>query len=135
MKSTSPIQDNIIKNALIIILALIFYPIQTQALAAIQPDQLNNFLLIISMFLVTVCFANFAFTYEKSKMQKPGRRLLAHGAAFVFMLLIALLLESISLAVKVVYPSFFLIISGYSLLLYLGVVLFDFWDLLRLEDK
>ncbi len=133
MKTKILVNDNAAKNALIIFLAVLFYPIQSEALSAIRPDQLNNFLLVISMLLVTVCFANFAFTYEKSKMQKIGERLLANAVTFVFMLLIALLLESIVLAVNVVYPSFFIIIAGYSVLLYGGIALFDFWDLLRFE--
>jgi hypothetical protein len=49
------------------------------------------------------------------------------------MLLIALLLESMVLAVKVVYPSFYSIILGLAVLLYIGVILYDFWDFFRTE--
>ncbi len=48
------------------------------------------------------------------------------------MLLIALLLESIVLATRVIYPSFYGIIAVFSILLYLGIVLYDFWDLSRI---
>ena len=115
------------KNGLVILLALMFYPLQARALAAIQPDQLNNFLLVISMLLVTVCFANFAFTYHKGK-SGGGFQLLAHASTFVFMVLIALLLESTALVVKAVYPAFTSLIFIYAILLYAGVVLYDFWD-------
>ncbi len=83
------------------------------------------------MFLVTVCFANFAFTYEKSNIQTKAGKLLALFATGLFMVLIALLLESIVLAVKVVYPSFYVLIILFSVLLYVGVILYDFWDLMR----
>jgi hypothetical protein len=85
------------------------------------------------MLLVTVCFANFAFTYEKSNLQTKSGKLLAHSATGVFMLLTVLLLESITVAVKVVYPSLHAIILGFSILLYVGVILYDFWDLTRAQ--
>lgn len=100
----------------------------------IKFEQTNDFLLIISMLLVTVCFANFAFTYEKTKLQTKTGMLFAHSATGVFMLLTALLLESITIAVKVVYPSFHAIIFGFSILLYFGVILYDFWDLMRAQQ-
>jgi len=57
---------------------------------------------------------------------------ISHGATFVFILLTLLLLESMTLAVKLVYPSFFGIILFFVSLLYIGIILYDFWDLDRL---
>lgn len=37
-----------------------------------------------------------------------------------------------TLAVKLVYPSFFGIILFFVSLLYIGIILYDFWDLDRL---
>ncbi len=123
------IQENILKNLIVIVLAALFFPLQFRAFAAVQPDQISDLLLVLSVLLVTVCFANFAFTYEKSKLKIPSSRLLAHISTFIFMLLIALMLEGTVLAVNAVYPSFTGIITIYSVLLYVGVVLYDFWDL------
>ncbi|HBU06629.1 MAG TPA: hypothetical protein DEB09_00935 [Candidatus Magasanikbacteria bacterium] len=131
MINNSHIKQNIVKNILVLLLAICSYPIILNSLTQIKFEQTNDFLLTISMILVTVCFANFAFTYEKSKLQTRGGALLAHCATGVFMLLTALLLESISIAFKVVYPTFYFIISGFSILLYIGVILYDFWDLMR----
>ena len=63
------IKDNIIKNIAIIVIAVFLYPVISNSLAQIKLEQTNDFLLIISMLLVTVCFANFAFTYERSKLK------------------------------------------------------------------
>ncbi|MBP9718605.1 hypothetical protein KBD59_04915 [Candidatus Gracilibacteria bacterium] len=131
MSTNSCIKENIVKNIFVLTIAVLLYPIISKALEQIKFEQTSDFLLIISMFLVTVCFANFAFTYEKSNIQTKAGKLLAHFATGLFMVLIALLLESIVLAVKVVYPSFYVLIILFSVLLYVGVILYDFWDLMR----
>lgn len=124
--------ENMIKNLVIIILSFLFYNTIKQSLLAITPEQIGNFLLVISILLVTVCFANFAFTYERSRMELLKTRLLSHSATFIFMLLIALLLETMVVSIGIVYPSLFALISVFSVLLYIGIVLYDSWDLLRI---
>lgn len=131
MNSDVYIKENLVKNIATLVIAVLLYPFLKESLVAIRVEQINDFLLIISMFLVTVCFANFAFTYEKSKMKTKMEKLLAHGTTGVFLLLTALFLESIVLAVEVVYPSLYSLVFIFSALLYSAVVLFDFWDLLR----
>lgn len=131
MQNHSHIKGNLIKNVLVIAAAVLLYPVISKAITEIQPEQLNNFLLIISMLLVTVCFACFAFTYEKSNMESRTGAMLSHTATFIYLILMALLLESITLATKILYPSFFILITAFSILLYLSIVLYDFWDLLR----
>jgi magnesium-transporting ATPase (P-type) len=126
-------KENLIKNAIIIIIAAFLWPVISNSINQIGLGQISDFLLIISMLLVTVCFANFAFTYEKSKLDSLAGKLLSHSATFTFILLIALLLESIVLAVKIIYPSFYTIIFGFTILLYIGIVLYDFWDFLRVK--
>jgi len=132
MAKNVSLRENILKNIFIIIVTLSFIPVLSRALGQIQLGQMNDFLLIISMFLVTVCFANFSFTYKDEGKWKGKKNLLPHIATGVFMLLIALLLESIVLATRVIYPSFYGIIAVFSILLYLGIVLYDFWDLSRI---
>ncbi len=134
MASNPHIKGNIIKNIVVLIIGFALYAPIESALSQIKYEQTNDFLLLISMLLVTVCFANFAFTYEKSHMSTKLGRLLAHFSTGVFMLLIALMLESITLAVKVVYPSFYTMILGFSVLIYIGIILYDFWDLLRAKS-
>jgi len=127
------IKENVAKNIVLAVITMLFYPVIFQSLAPIKPEQINNFLVIISMLLVTVSFANFAFTYEKSNLQTKAGKLLAYSATGIFMLLTAILLESIVLSVKIVYPSFHTMIFCFSILTYLGVILYDFWDLMRAQ--
>jgi hypothetical protein len=131
MFKISYVKENVVKNVFVIIIVVILQPVISSSLAQIKSDQINDFLLIISMLLVTVCFANFAFTYEKSDLRTNAGNLLAHFATGVFMLLAAILLESLTLSVKIVYPAFYGVIFIFSALTYLGIVLYDFWDVMR----
>lgn len=133
MKLKQHVQENIVKNILILVIALLFYPLLKSSLDEISLDETGNLLLVISMFLVTVCFANFEFTYEKSQLDNPLGKWLATGSTAIFMFLIALLLEAIILIIKLIYPSFFGLFFGFSVLLYTGIVIYDFWDLIRTE--
>lgn len=135
MKTSLSFKENIVKNILIVVIALLSYPFVVESIRTIKMPDLNNFLLLVSIFLVTVCFANFAFTYEKANIHTTFGRWLAHSATFVFMLLMALLLESLFLGVVIVYPSLFGLVLTFSVLLYIGVVLFDFWDYKRAADS
>jgi hypothetical protein len=129
------IKENLIKNFLIIVLVFLFYNNLRIGLKTIDSNQISDFLLVTSMLLVTVCFANFAFSYEFTKIKSLGMRLLSHISTFIFMLLIALLLESLVISIGIVYPSLFAIILTFSLLLYLGIALYDFWDFFRVFNR
>jgi len=129
----SLIKKHLIKNVLIIFIAIVFYPVISRSLNQIKIEQMNDFLLILSILLMISSFANFAFTYEKSKLKTKSGSILSYYSTFVFMLLTALLLESMVLAVKVVYPSFYVMIFEFAILLYIGIILYDFWDLFRAE--
>ncbi|MBI4454095.1 hypothetical protein HY636_05620 [Candidatus Woesearchaeota archaeon] len=125
------IKENIVKNILILFFSVIFYFPLFQALKQVQPVQLNDFLLILSMFIVAACFANFTFTYEKSNILLVSQRMFSHFVTFMFMLLLALLLDALVISVGFVYPQLYSIIFVFSILIYLSVALYDFWDILR----
>jgi len=135
MKLKRHVQMNFLKNILIIIFALGLLPILAKSIHDIQLEQSSNLLLVISMLLVTVCFANFEFTYAKSEMNKPSGTFLALCSTFIFMFLIAIQLEYIVLIIKEIYPTVFPMFVGMSVLLYIGMILYDFWDLVRMEQR
>ncbi|OGG25725.1 hypothetical protein A2960_05240 [Candidatus Gottesmanbacteria bacterium RIFCSPLOWO2_01_FULL_39_12b] len=129
------IKENLIKNILILFLSVILYTPLLNSFRNIQEGELNIFFIIISLLLTAVCQANFSFTYEKSRIDILSTRLLSHVTTFIFMLLCALLLESMVITVGIIYPSLYTISFAFTVLLYLGIALFDFWDLLRNENK
>lgn len=129
------VRDNLIKNILVVLIAALAHPYLSDTLSTIKASDMGNFLLIISILLVTVCFPLFAFTYEKSRLSRPIQKIISHATTFVFLILSAFLLESMTLVVKFIYPSLYGLISSFSILLYVGIVLYDFWDLLRVEQQ
>ncbi|MFH1225545.1 MAG: hypothetical protein V1676_07120 [Candidatus Diapherotrites archaeon] len=129
------LKENLIKNAAILALAFLFYPQISAGLGALDSTKIGDFLLIISMLLVTACFANFALSYGHLRLEQFGYRMFSHFSTFVFMLLIAFLLEAIVIGTIVVYPSLAFIVMVFSALLYLGVALYDFWDFFRAFSK
>jgi hypothetical protein len=129
------VKENIIKNGLVIALAVIFYIPMQNSLRGIDEVRLWDFLLVISILLVTVSFANFAFTYQRSKLSTLQSRMLSHSATFIFLLLTAFMIELMVIIVQFVHPPLFFLVATFSLLLYLGIALYDFWDLFRISVK
>ena len=123
--------ENIWKNVLVILVIALSWPFIQNRLAVIEQNDFGNFLLVISILLVTVCFANFGFTYRDSDTRVKEIRWLFHIATFLFLLLTALLLLTMSWGISVAYPEMSLLFYIFSLLLYIAVVLYDFWDILR----
>lgn len=125
--------ENIVKNGIALLLSIISYPWMRERLATINNIGLTDFLFVISILLATVCFANFAFTYDKRRMAVKSSRWFAHATTFIFMLLIATTLESMAISVDIIYPSLSSLVTPFTLLLYIGLAMYDFWDLLRVE--
>lgn len=125
------IQENLIKNLLVIICIILFYPSIKEGILGVPIGSITSLLSIISILIMTACFANFAFSYGKIKIHLNSTRYLAHGATFLFMLIVAFLLESLSIAIGIAYPSIYIIALVFSVLLYISIIFFDFLDLFR----
>lgn len=125
------IKENLLKNVLILLVGFLSYNFIYNSLSQLKNNQINDFLLVLSILLVTVSFANFAFTYEFSDLQNIFQRMLSHTATTLFLLLTFLLLLSLVISIKIIYPALFLMISLFSIILYFSIVIYDFWDLFR----
>ena len=132
------IRENLVKNALIILaLASAYSPVRSalSSDAVTQsPGLAGDLLVAVSILAVTACFGNFAFTYEKSKLLSLSERLLAHSTTGLLMLLIGLsLMMTTVLSEVLIGPSWIMKLT--FLILYVASVLYDFWDLLRLQSQ
>ncbi|MBU0975205.1 MAG: hypothetical protein ABIE03_01330 [Patescibacteria group bacterium] len=126
------IKENIIKNLLALTVILISYPIFHTMLKGVDETQVSNLLIIVSIFFISIQFAGFSFSYADSK-KDSGMKMLGHVLTFFAMLLTGILLETIVITVQLVYPSFFPVMTILSILIYITVLLFDFWDALKLQ--
>lgn len=123
--------ESVIKNLLVVLSGLFFFQSVKTSIYGIGPDGISDFLLIVSVLLMTVSFANFAFSYEHSKLEDLSRRILAHVTTFLFLLLTFVSLECVVIATEIAYPSLGVFITVFSWGLFLSIILYDHWDLLR----
>ncbi len=128
--------ENLVKNILIVVLLIPAYH-QTQIFLLNSPvatdkSVIGSLLAAVSILAVTACFGNFAFTYEKVDYKNTYSRFLAHITTGLLMLLIGLSLEMTSVLSAQLIGNF-PIFNGSLFILYIASILFDFWDLRRVE--
>jgi len=126
-------KENIAKNGLLVVLLLVLFPVVANSLKSLSDvSRVGNLLVATSILAVTACFGNFAFTYERVKLENKFSRYWAHATTGLLMLLIGLSLEFSSvLCGKLVGKVVMLDIAW--VLLYMASVMYDFWDLQRVE--
>ena|SRR3989344_1172506 len=129
---------NLIKN---IILIGLLIPSYFEIKKFIQASDLvlkegvaGDMVLIASILAVVACFGNFGFTYEKVDYEKNSSIIIAHSTTGLLMFILGLSLEITALFSQVLVGNFF-ILNLSLLLLYVSVVLYDFWDLRRIGMK
>jgi sensor histidine kinase YesM len=143
-KQTAPlsmeriIKENLLKNLiLIVLLALLYGPIDNYLLnsnLAADKQSAGNILVATSIIAVIACFGAFAFTYEKINAKKSYARFLAHFTTGLLMLIIGITLIFTTILSSFIMGSFILF-NIIAVLLYIAVMGYDLWDLLRLTDK
>ncbi len=133
IKLKTLVKENVVKNVLIVVCTVLVFPMFESTLSAVPLEAFGDVLMVVSIFLVTVSFANFAFTYETINKNSAGARFLGFAATFLFMLLTALLLEVMVISIGLVHEGLYTMSLVFSVLLYLSIVLYDFWDLLRFK--
>lgn len=128
--------ENLTKNLFILLLLFVAYPPLKQFLlnSSLYADNgaSGSVLVAVSILAVTACFGNFAFTYEKIKLDSSYNRILAHFTTGLLMLLIGLSLEMTSLITGLLVENFY-ILNFSLIILYISSVMYDFWDLERLS--
>ncbi len=126
--------ENLAKNIVVFLLLIPAYSAVNTFLTAssIVTDKsiVGSLLVAVSILAVTACFGNFAFTYEKVRREHLLSRLLAHTTTGLLMFLIGLSLEMTSVLASLLIRDF-VIFDISLLLLFIGSILYDFWDLTR----
>ncbi|MAF25969.1 hypothetical protein CL634_10425 [bacterium] len=130
------LRGNLIKN--IVLIGILFFS-YTPIKASIINSGINNskgdvgdLLVVVSIIAVIASFGNFAFTYEKVNMKKPGQRIIAHFTTGILMLIIGLSLELTLFFTNLIVTNIWAFTLSLHLL-YIGSVLYDYWDLFRTQ--
>lgn len=129
------IKENLTKNVfLVFLLIILYFPIQTylenSSLIADKASA-GSVLVAVSIIAVIACFGAFAFTYEKISEKSTFQRYLAHFTTGLLMLIIGVSLIFTSTLISFVMGNF-LLFDFILALLYLAIIGYDFWDLLRI---
>ncbi len=133
-------KENLAKNVLLIVLLIVLlyllYPrIQTSILQSPVVNDVplaGDMMVAVSILIVTACFGNFAFTYEKIRVASGFSRMLAHITTGLLMLLIGLSLEMTAVLASVLVGAI-PILNFSLLLLYIASVFYDIWDVERIN--
>ena len=132
------IKENILKNLILIALLIVLYePINTYLLNSNLVDDkasAGDILVAASIIAVIACFGAFAFTYEKTNAKKNYQRYMNHITTGLLMLIIGISLIFTTILTSFIMGSF-IIFNVTAVLLYMAIVSYDFWDVLRLTNK
>ena len=130
------LKQNIIKNLILLfLLAILYFPINvflSSSNLSTDTATAGDVVVVMSIIAVTACFGNFSFTYEKIK--GGSSMLLAHFTTAILMLIIGLSLIFTSILTSFLLGPF-IILDALFALLYVAIVAYDFWDILRLIQK
>lgn len=128
--------ENLLKNIIVVFLLVPSYiSIKNYFLAInLSSDKniIGNLLSVVSILAVTACFGNFAFSYERIKGNDLLSRFIGHLTTGLLMLVIGISLEMTSILTSFLIGEFF-IFNLTLMLLYIASVLYDFWDLKRVD--
>lgn len=133
-KTRHIIKENIGKNILLLLfLAFSWSYIRDQIMVEVifsDKALAGDVLVAVSIIIVTACFGNFAFTYERTKLSDSLSRYLAHVCTGLLMLIIGLSLITASFLTEILVGEVFVLQSSF-VLLYIASILYDFWDIER----
>jgi hypothetical protein len=125
--------ENIVKNLILIGVLVGLYPVVDDSFEELSDTgQAGNLLVAVSILIVTACFGNFAFTYEKVGMVGLFPRFWAHITTALLMLLIGISVEICSVLCEKILGKIAVLDIAW-LLLYASSVMYDFWDVQRTE--
>ncbi|MBI3419564.1 MAG: hypothetical protein HY053_05485 [Proteobacteria bacterium] len=121
-----------IKNALLVLLLLILYPVIQREFSSVTNLQtLNTLLLFVGLIIVAPLFANFQFSYQFSIRKNPVNLIISHVATFLAMLVCGLLIAMVDVIFVRLVGN--ILVFRMTLFLFLvSLILWDFWDFWRL---
>ncbi len=123
------LKENIVKNVILIILFILLYNPILRIVAPISGADLGTLSMIVSILILGSMFGNFTFSYDRSNLKNVYERYLAHLTTGILMFTMGLLFEfTVAITINIGLGNNFLPIT---VLIYIAMIGYDFWDLLR----
>ena len=123
--------ENTIKNIIITLILIFLYQPMFDLFSNIDQTHYPNLLTTFTLLIMAVLFADYAFTYKDTNLQNHKLRIISYAITFIIMLCTGILLELVVILVNLELGFHLYIISIVSILFYISLVLYDYWDLLR----
>jgi len=119
---------NVAKNLLVILAAVLLFDYVRSQVLFVKGDPLffQTFLISISILILCAMFGCFSFRYKDTA---KGNMWLGYLVTGLFMFGIGIMFEMLIVLINI--PIFTIL----SAVMYLGVMLYDFWDFYQLKEK
>jgi len=127
--------ENTVKNLIILILLFILYRPMLDLFKNISSEHYSDLLIVTSLLIMAVLFADYAFTYEHTRMESFWDRYLSHSVTFIVLLCTGLMLESVVILINLETNTNVWIITFIAVAFYISLAMYDYWDILRYKAK
>lgn len=101
----------------------------------ISSEHYSDLLIVTSLLIMAVLFADYAFTYEHTRMESFWDRYLSHSVTFIVLLCTGLMLESVVILINLETNTNVWIITFIAVAFYISLAMYDYWDILRYKAK
>lgn len=135
LSMTHILQENVVKNIIVIILIVYFYtPIQ-EFISKIDSGVYGDIMLATSILAVAAMFGAFSFSYESINPYKTADRMFGHITSGLLLLPIGIMFMFLQVILTLEIGSRPTILITAIWLVYLSIILWDFWNVKRIEDR
>lgn len=128
------VKQNVIKNVTVVVVTLVLILWSMEYLRNVGDSAIDAFF-FLSIFPLGAMFAYFAFSYSNTNLYSARHRMMADIATFIFLVVIS---YSVTIATIIGITSIPILQGPFvvmAVLLILGCLVYDFWDLFSNLEK
>jgi hypothetical protein len=127
--------ENTIKNTILIVFLTVFYFILENSFSKIDSIHYDSVLMVVTIIIMASLFADYAFSYTGLNIKSKIQRDFEHLITFIIMFITGLCLEVVVIVMNFKIGGNHWFFPMISILFYISLVLYDFWDLLRYHSQ
>lgn len=129
------IQENVAKNIIAIVGLVLTYPYLTEFLESVDSGILTDIMFASSIVVLAAMFGFFSLPYSRMKPSAAIQRFLMHLTTGMLLYPIGVMFLMIQIIIAIQVTVFPTVIVGTIWLVYGAVVLWDFWNVLQVQEQ
>lgn len=126
--------ENLIKNLILIILFIFLFNPLKEVFISLPKENYDNILTVTTLLIMAALFADYAFSYVTKDITKGSIRYFGHLITLLILFCTGVLLEVTVIVVNLENNKFVWPITLIAVVFYFSLILFDFWDLLKVKQ-